>query len=114
MKRSADSSSINRASCRLCGSDFAIRPRLPSRLLGISGHFLAALRQNGSIPFAVSPAFGLAQNSGLALVDLVADLAQQLLSQPMLVLVVPKYRTNHLLIAKRSVFKPWAFFIFPL
>ena len=43
------------------------------------GHFLAALRQNGSIPFEVSPAFGLAQNSGRALVDRVADLAQQLL-----------------------------------
>ena len=45
------------------------------------GHFLATLRQNGSIPFDVSPAFGLAQNSGLALVDLVAALAQQLLHQ---------------------------------
>ena len=45
------------------------------------GHFLATLRQNGSIPFEVSPAFGLGQNSGLALVDLVADLAQQLLHQ---------------------------------
>ena len=45
------------------------------------GHFLATLRQNGSIPFDVLPAFGLAQNSGLALVDRVADLAQQLLHQ---------------------------------
>ena len=45
------------------------------------GHFLAALRQNGSIPFAVPPAFGLAQNTGLALVDRIAALAQQLLHQ---------------------------------
>ena len=45
------------------------------------GHFLAALRQNGSIPLAVLPALGLAQNPGLALVDLVAALAQQLLHQ---------------------------------
>ena len=45
------------------------------------GHNLAALRQNGSIPFEVLPEFGLAQNSGLALVDRVADLAQQLLHQ---------------------------------
>ena len=45
------------------------------------GHFLATLRQNGSIPFDVLPAFGLAQNSGLALVDRVAAPAQQLLHQ---------------------------------
>ena len=81
MKRSTHSCLIDRASCRLCASDFAIRPRLPSRLLGISGHFLATLRQNGSIPFEVSPAFGLGQNSGLALVNRVAALAQQLLHQ---------------------------------
>ena len=31
MKRSTDSSSFNICSCRLCASDFAIRPRLPSR-----------------------------------------------------------------------------------
>ena len=47
----------------------------------ITPHFLATLRQNGSIPFEVSPAFGLGQNSGLAPVDRVADLAQQLLHQ---------------------------------
>ena len=46
-----------------------------------SGHFLAALRQNGPIPLAVLPAFGLAQNPSLALVDLVAYLAQQRLHQ---------------------------------
>ena len=45
------------------------------------GHFLAALRQNGSIPFAVLPALGLAQNPGLSLVDFIAALAQQLLHQ---------------------------------
>ena len=45
------------------------------------GHFLAALRQNSPIPFEVLPALGLAQNPGLALFDLVADLAQQLLHQ---------------------------------
>ena len=49
--------------------------------LRIFGHFLAALCQNGSIPFAVPPALGLAQDPGLALVDLIAALAQQLLHQ---------------------------------
>ena len=33
------------------------------------GDFLATLRQNGSIPFDVFPAFDLGHNSGLALVD---------------------------------------------
>ena len=45
------------------------------------GHFLATLRQNGSIPFEVSPTLGFTQNPGFALIDLVADLAQQLLHQ---------------------------------
>ena len=81
MKRSTDPSSLNRRSCKLCANDLAIRPRSPSRLFWNFGHFLAALCQNGSIPFEVSPAFGLGQNSGLALVDRVADLAQQLLHQ---------------------------------
>ena len=45
------------------------------------GHFLDTLRQNGSIPFEVSPTLGFTQNLGFALVDLVADLAQQLLHQ---------------------------------
>ena len=44
-------------------------------------HFLAALRQNGPIPLAVLPAFSLVQYPGLALVDLVADFAQQLVYQ---------------------------------
>ena len=61
---------------RLC--DPTTLPFPPSRNFG---QFLAALRQNGPIPFSVPPAFGLAQNLGLALVDLVADLAQQLLHQ---------------------------------
>ena len=37
--------------------------------------------KNGSIPFAVPPTLGLAQNLGFALIDLVADLTQQLLHQ---------------------------------
>ena len=45
------------------------------------GQFLAALRQNGPILFSVPPAFDLAQHPGLALVDRVADLAQQLVTQ---------------------------------
>ena len=45
------------------------------------GVFPCHLRQNGSIPFAVLPALGLAQNPDLARVDLVADLAQQLFHQ---------------------------------
>ena len=61
---------------RLCDPTTFIFPPLRN-----FGHLLSALRQNGSIPFAVLPAFGLAQNPGLALVDLVADLAQQLLHQ---------------------------------
>ena len=39
-------------------------------LLPTAMHFLTALRQNGLIPFVVLPAFGLAQNPGLVLVDL--------------------------------------------
>ena len=81
MKRSTESSYFNRRSCRLCPNNLAIRPRIPSRLRGISGQFLAALRQKGPIPFSVLPAFGLAQHPGLALVDRVADLAQQLVHQ---------------------------------
>ena len=55
---------------RLCDpTTFTVPP------FGNSRHFLAALRQNGSIPFEVLPAFGL------ALVDHVADPAQQLLHQ---------------------------------
>ena len=53
-------------------------PFPPSRNFG---QFLAALRQNGPIPFSVPPVFGLAQHSGLALVDRVAALAQQLVHQ---------------------------------
>ena len=41
-------------------------------LLPTAMHFLAALRQNGLIPFVVLPAFGLAQNPGLVLVYLQA------------------------------------------
>ena len=61
---------------RLCDST-----TLPSPPLRNFGQFLAALRQNGPIPFSVPPAFGLAQHPGLALVDRVADLAQQLVHQ---------------------------------
>ena len=49
--------------------------------LRIFGHFHAALRLNGPIPLAVLPAFSLVQYPGLALDDLVADLAQQLVYQ---------------------------------
>ena len=57
---------------RLCDSTTLSFP--PSRNFG---QFLAALRQNGPIPFSVPSAFGLAQHPGLALVDRVAALAQQ-------------------------------------
>ena len=58
----------------------------PHWVQGRVSHFrletgLAALRQNGPIPFSVPPAFSLAQHPGLALVDRVADLAQQLVHQ---------------------------------
>ena len=53
-------------------------PFPPSRNFG---QFLAALRQNGPIPFSVPSAFDLAQHPGLALVDCVAALAQQLVHQ---------------------------------
>ena len=61
---------------RLCDSTTLSFP--PSRNFG---QFLAALRQNGPILFSVPPAFGLAQHPGLALVDRVADLAQQIVHQ---------------------------------
>ena len=61
---------------RLCDSTTLSFP--PSRNFG---QFLAALRQNGPIPFSVPSAFGLAQHPGLALVDRVAALAQQLVHQ---------------------------------
>ena len=61
---------------RLC--DPTTLPFPPSRNFG---QFLAALRQNGPIPFSVPPTFGLAQHPGLALVDRLADLAQQIVHQ---------------------------------
>ena len=54
---------------------------LPSPPLRNFGQFLAALRQIGPIPFSAPSAFGLAQHPGLALVDRVATLAQQLVHQ---------------------------------
>ena len=52
-----------------------------SRNLLIFPKHWSLLGRYRSIPFAVLPAFGLAQNPGLALVDLVSDLAQQRLHQ---------------------------------
>ncbi len=81
VKRSTDSSCFTRRSCRLCASDFVIRPRFPFGRGGISGNSLPALGQDGPVSLAYGQALVLAQGLGGALVDPVTGLARQLLHQ---------------------------------
>ena len=70
MKRSTDPSSLKKTLMQVLYKQPCKPTTLTFPPLRNFGHFFTALRQNGLIPFVVLPAFGLAQNPGLVLVDL--------------------------------------------